>query len=155
MMRSHSVVGRLLFCPLAGFGFILVTSLARLLGGRIVTEHPVNWFEGLTQLPMPVTLIVFLFFLVIGSWAGMLVLGAGCTVGAMVAGWASNLPVDYSHGYPLNYRGGYVNSGMTELVIGMASILLAVLVTLVIAWLQKRKEKEDTLHRRKESAPLA
>ena len=72
---------------------------------------------------------------------GMSVMGAGCTIGAFVGGWACNLPVDYSHGYPLNYRGGYVNGGMAELVIGAASILLAILVPLLISALRKWREK--------------
>ncbi len=141
MLKSHYIVPRLLLCPLAGIGFWLATSLARLLGGLLSAAHPVNWITDPIQMPMPVTLIVFLLLLLIGSVVGMAVMGAGCTIGAFVGGWACNLPVDYSHGYPLNYRGGYVNGGMAELVIGAASILLAILVPLLISALRKWREK--------------
>ena len=133
MLKSHYIVPRLLLCPLAGIGFWLATSLARLLGGLLSAAHPVNWITDPTQMPMPVTLIVFLLLLLIGSVVGMAVMGAGCTIGAFVGGWACNLP--------LNCRGGYVNGRMAELVIGAVSILLAILVPLLISALRKWREK--------------
>ncbi len=141
-MKAYNIVPRLLLCPLAGIGFLIVTSLARLLGGLITETRPViNWITMPGQLPMPVTLIVFLFLLVIGSKAGMLVAGAGCTVGAILGGWAINLPADYSSGWPVNYRGRYIDGGMVELAAGLSSVLLAVLVHFLICWLRRKRTR--------------
>ena len=141
MRKSLSIGHRILLLLPAAIAFWLLTSLARLLGGRLSAVHPVNWVTDPTQLPMPATLIVFLIFLVIGSWIGTAIMGTGCTLGAAISGWAGNLPVDYSHGYPLNYRGSYINSGMVELAFAMGSILLAILITLAVSGFRKWKER--------------
>ena len=139
-MKANSIVPRLLLCPLAGIVFLLVTSLTRLLGGLFTETRPViNWITMPDQLPMPVTLIVFLFLLVIGSKAGMLVMGVGCTIGAIVGGWAINLPADYSSGWPMNYRGRYIDGAMVELAVGLGSVLLAAAVQLLITWLRRKR----------------
>ena len=144
MNGSHNIVKRLLLCPPAGIGFFLLTCLFRLLGGLIAGARPaVNWVTDPTQMPMPVTLIAFLLFLLLGGWQGSLVIGGSCALGALLGGYANNLPVDYSNGWPMNYPGGYLNGGMTELVIGFWSILLAAVVQLLLFLLRKRREKKE------------
>lgn len=144
MNGNYNIVKRLLLCPPAGIGFFLLTCLARLLGGLIAGARPViNWVTDPTQMPMPVTLIFFLLFLLLGGWEGALVIGGSCTLGALLGGYANNLPVDYSNGWPMNYPGGYLNGGMTELVIGFWSILLAAAVQLLLFLLRKWKEKKE------------
>ena len=139
-MKTYNIVPRLLLCPLAGIGFLIVTSLARLLGGLFTETRPViNWITMPNQLPMPVTLIAFLFLIVIGSKVGILVTGAGCTIGAILGGWANNLPVDYTNGWTINYRGNYIDGGMVELVAGFGSIFLAAVVQFLIYWLRRDK----------------
>ena len=144
MKGNLNIVKRLLLCPPAGIGFFLLTSLARLLGGLIAGASPVvNWVTDPTQMPMPVTLIALLLFILLGGWEGALVIGGGCALGAVLGGFANNLPVDYSNGWPMNYPGGYLNGGMTELVVGFWSILLAAAVQLLLSLLRRRKEKKE------------
>ena len=135
MKGKRNIVKRILLCPPAGVGFFLLTSLARLLGGLISGARPVvNWVTDPSQLPMPVTLIALLLFILLGGWEGALVIGGG---------FANNLPVDYSNGWPMNVPGGYLNGGMTELVVGIWSVLLAAAVQLLLSLLRRRKEKKE------------
>ena len=144
-MKTYNIVPRVLLCPLAGIGFLVLTSLARLLGGLLTETRPIiNWIMIPNQLPMPVTVIVFMLLVVIGRRESIFIMGAGCSLGAVLGGWANNLPVDYSNGWPMNYRGGYVDGGMLELVIAVASILLAAAVSLLVLWLRRHKEKRNS-----------
>lgn len=143
MNGTQNLGKRVLLCPLAGIGYLLLTSLARYLGGLAAGARPVvNWFMPFDQLPMPVTLIAFVLLAVLGCWAGMLVQGVGCTLAAAVGGYAVNLPVDYSNGWPKNCPGGYLNGGMIELVFGIGSILLAATVELLVRFILRRREEK-------------
>ncbi len=144
MKGNRNIVKRILLCPPAGVGFFLLTSLARLLGGLISGARPVvNWVTDPSQLPMPVTLIALLLFILLGGWEEALVISGGCALGAALGGFANNLPVDYSNGWPMNVPGGYLNGGMTELVVGVWSVLLAAAVQLLLSLLRRRKEKKE------------
>ena len=133
---------RVLFCLMTGAGFSLLTALARLLGGLISGTRPViNWLMPLTQPPMSVTLAAVMLLALLGAWTGVLIMGAGCAIGAAAGGFAANLPVDYSNGWPTNYPGGYLDGITLELAIGISAILLAIAVQLLANLLRRRKER--------------
>lgn len=132
---------RVLLSLLTGVGFFLLTALARLLGGLITGNRPViNWLLPLTQLPMSATLAAVLLLALFGARTGVLVMGAGCAVGAAAGGFAANLPVDYSNGWPMNYPGGYLDGITIELAVGIGTILLAIGVQLLVNLLRRRRE---------------
>ena len=132
---------RVLLSLLTGVGFFLLTALARLLGGLITGNRPViNWLLPLTQLPMSATLAAVLLLALLGARTGVLVMGAGCAVGAAAGGFAANLPVDYSNGWPMNYPGGYLDGITLELAVGIGTILLAIGVQLLVNLLRRRRE---------------
>ena len=140
MSGSAKTGKRILLCVLTGIGFILVTSLARLLGGLISGARPVvNWLMPFDQPPMPATLIAAMLLALLRAWAGVTVMGSCCTVGAVLGGYAVNLPVDYSHGWPENYPGGYLDGVSMEIAIGIGAILLAIAVQLLVNLLRRRK----------------
>ena len=132
---------RVLLCLLTGIGFFLLTALARLLGGLITGNRPVvNWLLAPTQLPMSVTLAAVMLLALLGARTGVLVMGAVCAVGAGAGGFAANLPVDCSNGWPMNYPGGYLDGVTLELAFGIGAILLAIGVQLLVNRLRRRKE---------------
>ena len=133
---------RILLCLLAGIGFYILTALVRLLGGLIAGAHPViNWLMPFDQPPMPITLIAVMLLALLGAWIGVLVMAVGCAVGAALGGFAVNLPVDYSNGWPMNYHGGYLDGIAIELAFGIGAILLAAAVQLLVNQLRRKKEK--------------
>jgi hypothetical protein len=154
MNMERNTAKHILLCLLAGFGFLMLVSEARALGGAAAglpwgfdpaaLLRPGSWIAPLTQLPMPLTLIVFLLFALFRGRAGALVMAVGCLLGAFFGGWVSGWPVDYSHGYPLNYGGGYVSGGMLELMAGLGSILLAAGVQFVLLQFWRGKEKKNS-----------
>ena len=93
---------------------------------------------------MPITLVAAILFAFFKGRAGLLILGTGGFLGALVRGWVSTLPVDFSAGYPINLPSGYIDGGMVELVIWLLSIATAVIVQLAVSFVRRLRAQKQT-----------